>query len=120
MGGAGKRLGHVDGRPVEQTDQLSVEPGRAVLAAPQLVVVGPGPARRDGAVDQADPAVDQLDGLGGGRDELLQHRPHDRNQHGDDPRDRRLRDLTKIAEELLRRVLAQVHAGGLHRPIQPE
>lgn len=44
------------------------EAGRAVLAAPELVVVSVGPAlsnpaRGNGAVYQAYPAVDQLDGF---------------------------------------------------------
>src|SRR5919108_2535127 len=62
-----QRVGDVDGGAVEQADQLGIlgiEPGGAVLAAPQLVVPGIGPARRDGAVDQAHSTLDQVDGLG--------------------------------------------------------
>ena len=66
------------GGAVEQADQLGVEPGGAVLAAPQLVVLGIGPARRDGAVDQAHSTLDQVDGLGHSRHELLHQGPHDR------------------------------------------
>src|SRR6266545_6339894 len=36
VGLAGERIGNVDSLPVEQADQLCVEPGRAALAAPQL------------------------------------------------------------------------------------
>lgn len=38
-------VGHVDRLAVEQAGQLRVEAGRAVLAAPELVVVSVGPAR---------------------------------------------------------------------------
>lgn len=62
VGASRQRVGDVDGGAVEQADQLGVEPGGAVLAAPQLVVLGIGPARRDGAVDQAHSTLDQVDG----------------------------------------------------------
>ena len=78
VGASRQRVGDVDGGAVEQADQLGVEPGGAVLAAPQLVVLGIGPARRDGAVDQAHSTLDQVDRLGHSRHELLHHGPHDR------------------------------------------
>jgi len=58
---ARKGIGNVDRRSIEQADQLRVEPGRAVFTAPQLVVIGIGPAGGDRAVHQAHPTVDQLD-----------------------------------------------------------
>jgi len=64
VGASRQRVGDVDGGAVEQAGQLGVEPGGAVLAAPQLVVLGIRPARRDGAVDQAHSTLDQADGLG--------------------------------------------------------
>ena len=59
----GRGVGEVDGGFVEQTAQVCVASGRALLAAPQLVVVVVGPARRNRAVDQAHPALDRLEGL---------------------------------------------------------
>jgi len=37
-------IGNVDRCSIEQADQLRVEPGRAVFTAPQLIVIGIGPA----------------------------------------------------------------------------
>jgi hypothetical protein len=73
VGASRRRVGDAHGGVVEQADQLDVEPRGAVLAAPQLVVLGIGPARRDGAVDQARPT--QVDRLGHSRHELLHHGP---------------------------------------------
>src|SRR5205823_404887 len=48
-----ERVGDIDGGSIQQADQLRVEPGGAVLPAPQLLVIRVRPARRDGAVHQA-------------------------------------------------------------------
>ena len=79
-----------------------------MLAAPQLLVVLPGPAGRDRAVDQADPAVHYLEGVSGGRHELLQDRSNQRDDGGDDPRYFRLRDSLHVTEEFLRHIMPQV------------
>ena len=51
VGLAGQWIGDVDRRSVKQADQLCVESGGALLAAPQLRVLVVGLARCDGAVD---------------------------------------------------------------------
>ncbi len=51
-----------------------------MLAVPQFRVLRIGPAGRERAVYQDDPAPDYLDGLRRVRHEFLQHRLHERYQ----------------------------------------
>lgn len=81
-------------------------------------MVGVGPARRDGAVYQADPAVDHLDGLLGGGHEFLQHFFDDGHERGHDPRHRRLREIMQITQEFLRNIMTEIHARDLYRCVQ--
>src|ERR1017187_5459564 len=113
-----ERIGNVDLVAVKKAHQLGVESGRAVLAAPQFRMVAVGPAGGDRAVDQADSALDQLDGVLRVRHEFFQHRFHDRHQSAHDSRDRGLRHVPQIAQEFLRGILPQVHARDLDRIIQ--
>jgi hypothetical protein len=119
MGFPWKRIRNVNRVPVEQAHQLRVEPGGAVLAAPQLAVLLVGPAGSDGAVDQAHPAAGHLDGIFRSRDELLQDRFDYRHERCHDPRYRRLRHVSHVAQEFLGSVLPEIHARDLHRRIQP-
>src|SRR3712207_4761211 len=55
MRAAGQRVGNINTFSVEQADHLHVEPGCTAFTAPQLMMLGVGPAGREGAVDQAHP-----------------------------------------------------------------
>jgi len=92
---------------------------RAARPTPQLVMIAVGPARSDGTVHQADPAVDHLDSLLDGRHVLLQHRFGQGHQRGHDPRHGRLRDTAQITQKFLRSVLSKMHAHDLHSSVQP-
>jgi hypothetical protein len=119
MGAPRKRVVDAHGFPVEQADHLGVEPGRAVLAAPQFLMAGVGPARCDGAVHQASPALNQIDSLLGSGHELLQYRPHDRRKLRHDTRHSGLRNAAQITQKLLRTVPPKIRTRDLHCPKQP-
>lgn len=79
-----------------------------------------GPARGDGAVDQADPALDHQDRVLRVRYELRQHSLDNRHQGGHDPGDRGLRDIPQITEKLFGAILTEIQARDLHRTIQAQ
>lgn len=70
----GQRTGNPDGSPVEKGYQLRVETGGLVFLVPELLMFLVGSAGRQRAVYQDNPALHDLDGIGCGRHELLQHR----------------------------------------------
>ncbi len=112
------RIGNVNSISVQQAHELRIKACRAVFAAPQLTVIIVGPAGRDRAIDQADPALHHLNGVRRGRHELLQCRLHGRHEGGHYSRYRGLRQVPHIAQEFLRAVLPKIHAGDLYRLIE--
>lgn len=103
---------------IEQAYKLRIESRGPMLAAPQFAVAAVGPAGRDCAVYQAHSPLDHLDGVLGGRYELLQDCSHNGYQFRDYPRDGGLRDTTQITEKLLRAVVPDIHARDFNRMVQ--
>jgi hypothetical protein len=76
----GQRAGDPDGSPVEKGYQLRVEACGLVFLIPELMVLFVGPAGCQRAVYQDNPPLHDLDRIGRGRHEFLQHRFHERHQ----------------------------------------